>query len=1043
MTIKNKVEPDTSAAIGDTLYFDFGKASERDVTFTLGIATTDSTIISTVGTISTQVGTDATPSLTGTYVVTSGDTTIAQILAWAFLKDPAGNLGGTPTTYSPYWDTLWTGPWTVYIDGEPPTVSGRVAADDIADSTRFLTYNITNTPKIWFEKVTEKGLDVVPGATYDVVLKWKPVDIVYLGHKVGEDTTTVEYTATYEDSTSYVVVELSSDKAADLVDSVAYDIIYYLKDSQGNESAVGTLKSVRYDTTAPILYVFPTTDTSGTYGYIDTLNSQNNDVILSWSEPCDTIRVVYTAAEEGKTVSKGDTVYYYFFSSDYTRNNWGVTEELAKKKPAGAFEDSLEYTLTVYARDLAGNETTWTETFYYCEAYVPPALAMFKVIEIEPGDTVHAGEGITITVQACDTTGGVERPVSTFKDTVTVTLSGAGTGVTWSGDATVDTANPLVAYIYPDAWTAGKASFTVTDSIIDVAATPEVVYLTIARGTATGTDTLTWIPAACSQYLVDAPDTVYADSSFMVKVRPADRYGNDMLPDSIDVWVELSANKAGTQFPLGKQHLVEVPGEFPVIAPSIATNNLLIYATTADPSTKWKTITGVSKKIVVLTAPVAPPVVELDAPDSVWVEPLGGQGTFVRVSWILSRDNPGLGGNDKAVEYAIAAYDLSGNLKYQVVVPALYFPTNVPPTNIGTVVFYTWEDTDSLRYYVWAQNRGIPLASAAYSVPKKAYKKLADGSVLVIPEKVAGAAKSTPVMRSAAAVSEPVAAYDGVPPAPVAWVKAVDTPADEGGKITVSWTASPDDKMFEVWGYPVRGVTGYRIYRKALGEEEFQLVGTAPAGATTFVDEVGVNNQTYIYKVFAADASNEVASEVQEGAFAAVNVGVPVGDFTSDGKVDFDDFFAFVEHFGETTGAAKQVPVVLGINTAARLLTQVKEDGSDLVIDAAVEGAVEAKGCGFVLEYDPRAYEFVRAEASTDLPMLVKDEGGQLAFAYAVGKPTSEALKVRFYFRPKDELGGAINVLRAVVADPFNRLNPVEVLRQTIVAPKAFALGQN
>ena len=1064
VTIGDKVGPDTSVAIGDTLYFDFGKASEKDVSLTIGIATEDRTVISTLGTFSTEVGSWPDATLSGSYVVTLGDTTLREILAWAFLKDPAGNLGGTVTATT--WDTLWTGPYTVLMDGEPPEVSGRVYADAIVDSARFRDYWITNEEMIWFEKVTELGIENLD-KDYDVIIRATPSDTTYLGHTV-TGATTVDTTISDLTGTDMVEVNFSG-----LRDSVAYNIAYMLRDWAGNESAWDSLANVRYDVSKPLLSVFPRReDTSAgpiNYGHVDTLNDTNNDVIISWSEPCDTVYIQYRAAEDGEKVAKDSLIYEYGFSLSTAKDKYGTTFE----RSVGAFpEDSLKYELIVYARDLAGNDTTWVDTFYYKEVYVPPALAMFKV-DLS-ADTVHAGEGITVTVTAKDTVGGVERLVPTFKDTVTVTLSGAGTGITWSGDATVDPAAPLVAYIYPDKWTAGVAEFTVVDTVIDVPAAPEVVSMTVARGTVTGTDTLTWIPAACAKYIVDAPDTVYTDSSFVVTVRPADKYGNDMLPDSIDVWVELSANKAGTQFPLGRQHLVEVPGEFPVIAPSIATDNLMIYATTAAPSAKWTAITGV-KKIVVLTAPVVPPVAELDAPDSVWVEPLGGQGTFVRVSWILSRDNPGLGGNDMAVEYAVAAYDLGGNLKYQAVVPALYFPANVPPTNIGTVVFYTWEDTDSLRYYVWAQNRGIPLASAAYSVPKKAYRKLADGSVLVIPEKVAGAAKSTPVLRSAAAVSEPVAAYDGVPPAPVAWVKAVDTPADEGGKITVSWTASPDDKMFEVWGYPVRGITGYRIYRKALGEEEFQLAGTAPAGATTFVDEVGVNNRTYIYKVFAADASNEVESEVEERAFAAANVGVPVGDFTSDGRVDFDDFFAFIDAFGTTsgqvefdalfdltsdgrvdfddffafvdhfgeTGVAKQVPVVLGVNTAARLLAQVKEDRSDLVIDAAVEGVSEAKGCGFVLKYDPRAYEFVRAEASTELPMLVKDEGGELAFAYAVGRPTSEALKVRFYFRPKDELGGAIHILRAIVADPFNRLNPVEVLRQTLVAPKAFALGQN
>ena len=492
---------------------------------------------------------------------------------------------------------------------------------------------------------------------------------------------------------------------------------------------------------------------------------------------------------------------------------------------------------------------------------------------------------------------------------------------------------------------------------------------------------------------------------------------------------------------------------------------------------------GLSDTIQAVAAPEEP-APTLDAPDWVQAEALGGQGTFVKLTWDLSKDNPGLGGNDLAVEYAILAVAMQTQTvvsdtdtvvttvevpKYQTVVPALVLGgAGLPEVNTGSVVFYTYGDTTTLKYYVWAQNRGVPLASAATPVAKKAYAKLADGSVLVELQPYK-AAKSVPAMRSAAVASEPVAAYDGVPPAPVAFVRAVDTPADEGGSITVSWAASPDDKVFMANGYPVPGVSEYRIYRKALGEEEFKLVGSVPAGTTSFAD-VADNNVDYIYKVCAVDPSNEVMSEVEEVAFAAVNVGVPVGDFTSDGrvdfddffrfidafgttseqvgfeplfdltadgKVDFDDFFAFVDHFGEVAGA-KRVPVALGINTAAQLLTKVVEDGSDLVVEAAVERVADAKGFGLVLRYDPRAYEFVRAEASTELPMLVKDEAGEVVFAYA-----GELKAARLYFRPKDELGGTIEVVRAVVADPFNRLNPVEVLRQAVVAPKAFVLGQN
>jgi len=990
---------------------------------------------------------------------------LTEVQAYAFVQDLAGNLSGSTVSLNPHGRGS-TNTW--WADGTKPSIT----INHPAEGGYFNNYYHVSAPDN--DDIADSSF------TYALSEDCEWVKITWSGSS---------FDTTFHRGDPYAAAGTYNLVPAGLAEGT-YDVTIEAEDWAGNTNSA-TVKNVTYDKTdVKFDKLFPqSTAVAGDAG-IDTLNYDLAKVMFALSEEADSVAITYTKVGTVGGAAGDPEPEHTYVLADSERTLVGTVQTFTVIPDT---VDSTIYQLTLYARDHAGNVTEYDAgQFVYLRSFVEPVIAQFEV-EVNStnssgpdatpatGDTVLAGESITLTITAKASDG--RRAVTYATGGVLVKAEGA-TGVTWSGTGVTDLGGG-VASLDEDGWVGGQRTVTITDTVAESFTVTVLDTLTTPGTSYTGSIDLTWLPAMFTQYEVVAPDTVYVDSSFAVNVRPMDRYGNTSLLYSVGpstyneyqfVWVAFSANKPGTTLPLGPQKVLKAANEFTVFAPSVATTNLIISVRTTDQAgTMIGVEEGTSDPIVVTTPPV-PPVAELDAPDSVWVEPLGGQGTFVRVSWILSDDNPGLGGNDKAVEYAIAAYDLDGNLKYQAVVPALYFPTNVPPTNIGTVVFYTWEDTDSLRYYVWAQNRGIPLASAAYSVPKKAYKKLADGSVLVIPEKVAGAAKSTPVMRSAAAVSEPVAAYDGVPPAPVAWVRAVDTPADEGGKITVSWTASPDDKMFEVWGYPVRGVTGYRIYRKALGEEEFQLAGTAPAGATTFVDEVGVNNQTYIYKVFAADASNEVASEVEEQAFAAANVGVPVGDFTSDGmvgfddffafvtafgttseqvefdplfdltsddKVDFEDFFAFVEHFGETTGAAKQVPVVLGINTAARLLTQVKEDGSDLVIDAAVEGAVEAKGCGFVLKYDPRAYEFVRAEASTDLPMLVKDEGGELAFAYAVGKPTSEALKVRFYFRPKDELGGAINVLRAVVADPFNRLNPVEVLRQTIVAPKAFALGQN
>ncbi|MBT6628437.1 MAG: hypothetical protein HOB49_15585, partial [Gemmatimonadetes bacterium] len=79
---------------------------------------------------------------------------------------------------------------------------------------------------------------------------------------------------------------------------------------------------------------------------------------------------------------------------------------------------------------------------------------------------------------------------------------------------------------------------------------------------------------------------------------------------------------------------------------------------------------------------------------------------------------------------------------------------------------------------------------------------------------------------SMAADSDPVAAVDNIPPAPVTQLRALNT----GNDVLLTWAQSADDAIsFTPFGdaiVPRGGVNGYRIYRTVQGEPA-ELLGVA------------------------------------------------------------------------------------------------------------------------------------------------------------------------------------------------------------------------
>jgi hypothetical protein len=210
--------------------------------------------------------------------------------------------------------------------------------------------------------------------------------------------------------------------------------------------------------------------------------------------------------------------------------------------------------------------------------------------------------------------------------------------------------------------------------------------------------------------------------------------------------------------------------------------------------------------------------------------------------------------------------------------------------------------------------------------------------------------------------SDPVAAVDNIPPGPATSIRAVDTPADSGQSITLSWNLSADDAVsFTVFNGTVvpRGdVRGYRIYRATAGAAD-ALVATVASGVKDYVDRTVTKDLTYVYTVRPFDLDNETNPSITAGSAedlarmgkaidntvvtpppVVAPVGADgsaiVGWFSRQGdRVGFADFFLFADHFGQSPGDA-------GFDAGFDLVANGKVDFADFFLFADNFGKVIA-----------------------------------------------------------------------------------------------------
>ena len=1076
---------------------------------------------------------------------TGGATAITKLLFDA--KKPALDSTNGDTILPVTVDTI--------SDGSRNADAHRIKADE-----KQLTYKLANTLDslvIAFDGANDKSIAIeqagtaINGARALRAGNTYTVDFTQLGIKdaeAGKDTVWITEKDPPTGQTPWEV-ELETAKDEIGLKTGMHTIKFTGTDVAGNVGSTLTRGNVYIDVdNISFDRSFPFGEGDNESG-LDTLEKKTAEVVFRLSEPADSVDIEYRGTGRGNQSETADSSRGYILVGGQLTNT-----NIQKFRIPGLVHNN-EYILQVAARDKNGN---WTEsapdTFWYDTTYAVPQAAKFKVDIADgqngQGGKVDAGDGVTVNLTAESVIKDVNAV--TFDQPATLTIKG-GTGIDLAEDKSTgasDNGDGTISLNGED-WVVGKRTVVFRDTVgsesltISIAADDDSTLVGEA-------DSVTVIvPDNYNQIIVSAPDTVTQGQSFMVNVLLADKFANQRVEDSR--FVAVSANQVGVQVPGDAIHISKGAGSFQANSSGWSGGDLTITVRDIVVGTFEKSdgaavdakAFGFGTATVHVRGPGATEPGEApDAPDQVVAEDYrgasgdGDQGGFVLLTWDLSEDHDYL---DKYRIYrqimVTTVMDEETGSFVQLEEPTAALVSwgtidPVPGANTMRVVVATI-DNDATPFGVAAE-RSSGNAKQAFGVRAERIESLrADGAdhvqeqgsggsgfgrprfAALTPEALAYQARGIAplfksvdhdVLRSAITESEAVKAIDNIPPGAIPYLKVLDTPGDAGGSIRVSWTLSPDDRMLTtsvgnaIGGsiYEVPGVKEYNVYRK-IGDGEFELVGQAPAGQTSFDDATVFNGVRYTYQVRPADEDNETASEFEGTAMAIRNQvldsngNVVLGLFGSDNQVGFDDFFILADQFGMTAedegfepafdlspnnkidlndfftfadffgrtveGAGKALPISLaGLNSDARFYldagSELPRVGEEMAILVSLQDFVELQGYGLSVSYDPLDLTYVGARVENSIlgtgefadGHLVSSRDGLLSLVGYGDVATEGDLGLSLVFRSLREIEDSyIDIVDAGVRDGSYGLNalatPVSVRIQT--RPEVYALRNN
>ncbi len=123
------------------------------------------------------------------------------------------------------------------------------------------------------------------------------------------------------------------------------------------------------------------------------------------------------------------------------------------------------------------------------------------------------------------------------------------------------------------------------------------------------------------------------------------------------------------------------------------------------------------------------------------------------------------------------------------------------------------------------------------------------------------ATRNTPEPQNSTMTENPMA------PAAAIGLVALDTPNDNGGSLTLTWTKSTDD------GAGKNNVTAYNIWRSAAAAGPFTQIDSVANGVTTYIDMTATTGSAFYYQIEAIDGGYSTASAVSAAATSVDNLG--------------------------------------------------------------------------------------------------------------------------------------------------------------------------
>ena len=780
---------------------------------------------------------------------------------------------------------------------------------------------------------------------------------------------------------------------------------------------------------------------------VDTIDEATGQVVFQLSEPADSVRVIYTKISGSDTQASRaralSGTQLLNISTEQTTSVEGLTHNTV-------------YDLHVETIDLAGNNHKYQfGQFIYDSSYVVPVIKRFTIAATSAGNTVYgaadkvpAGTAVTLTIQADASTDG-SLAANAYKGNAILKVAGGGAGLTLAGTGVTDLGGGRATLTEQD-WAVGSRSVTLKDTLAGETLSISIVDSTDASNPYAGSldSTIVTENAAFDSIIVNSPDTVDVGEQFWVSVTKKDVYGNTVPGTE---YFSVTTNQLGVQLPTGEQQLNAGVGGFYAQANSVV--GALEF--------KIKATIGGAKEGIDSTSVVAGS--GLDAPNTLVAEDYmgadgeGDQGGFVMLTWDPSDDHGSLDGYRIYREVQVSqgkSTDADGN----ATIVALEAPATamvpwasvdaVPGEEVGRAIVATLDNV-ATNWGVSSERGGATAGAKSVSVEAiSAYEAMAltmqqsreqvaiEGPVFatLLPEALAFAENGvaprfnlfdTEMVRSSITeTKEAVRSIDNIAPSAVPFLRVLDTPADEGNSITLTWTKSESDRMLARSASNavsigsvndmVAGVVGYNIYRKVGAQGEYTLVGKAAAGANSFADETALNGVRYTYSVSPYDHDNIAETSTERTAMAirnsavdsqgkivqglfgsdntvgfddffifADNFGISAADEvfepafdlspnTGTPRVDFDDFFVFADNFGRSIQAAgKVVPMLAGLNSDARLYLEAAADlpnvGEEVIVNVDMADFVQMKGYGFSVAFDAEQIEFVRATTTNSL----------------------------------------------------------------------------